>query len=87
MQIIYTANNHIHELWESFEKSHILFLQMRCLTMNQYLLKCEKGRHQTSTKMIRKKVGTPYKFDFGLSMDPFSNMYSEDTQKNDNHKL
>lgn len=55
--------------------------------MDQYLLKCEKGRHQTSTKMIRKKVGTPYKFDFGLSVDSFSNMYSEDTQKNDNHKL
>lgn len=37
--------------------------------------------------MIRKKVGTSCKFDFDLSMDPFSNIYSEDTQRNDNHKL
>lgn len=57
----------IQELWKLLEKSHILFLQMGCLTEDQYSLKCEKERQQTHTNDQGERGATPCRFGFGLS--------------------
>lgn len=63
------------------EKSHTLFLPMGCLSMDRYLLKCERGRYHTHThKWLGRRLAYPASLILvHLSMKLFSNMYSKDT--------